>query len=703
MVTVTNGPYAMQLLYRFLSSEYGDNNATQQLLLNYCLGHAESELLLCPTTQAALMNHAPSTVVPNVGIRWYHDPDIPEYDQWILKSLQDTTTMDASNPKTMQARLAMEYVALRDIKEGEELFLGYPMPWQDALETHLQHGSSSAIMETDSISAKIWNDEYRAVIPSEDLHHMGLAYFCQVYPHVKIDENSIVVEWEDFYANAAVDPNTWPPEFRHMYQNNEAAAMYPCIVIGEAQNKGHYNVEMLLKPVSLSQVGRRFLNIPRDRIRFVDSLYRSDMHLKSAFRHHVPISDSLFPMQWRTGYMVANDVKLGRWSEEEWNRVHQDSYEQSLRDASCGLYLAPSNIVGAGFGVYTGVNIPVAGIAISTLLPVIPSLADAEQHLWMGKDYVWSSRLFHMATLEGYPRFETAFISFLFGALANAHAGINNILHDTGEWDPLLDAVTDYGTGAFTDYVRTAFRSAYPIKAGEELYVSYGEEWFRYRPNLKDVPLSENFRRANFVVASIWTFLSINQVDDAIIFFASLLSIIKERFVEKTDARTSSVFKGINVIQDFYQIIERGGTAEATVQVRSEDWLARNGYCLDHIYVTESSIPNAGRGAFNRRPIRKDSIIISSPALVTSRWVLYANQTPTPEQTTELHLLTNYHFGHKNSSLLFFPLVTSAFFNHANDGRRPNARFQFSTTNVRSMYFQSLLVEDVLEVRKALD
>jgi hypothetical protein len=93
-----------------------------------------------------------------------------------------------------------------------------------------------------------------------------------------------------------------------------------------------------------------------------------------------------------------------------------------------------------------------------------------------------------------------------------------------------------------------------------------------------------------------------------------------------------------------------------------------------------------------------DSIIIASPALVTTRAVLYTNQTEIPEKTNNLHLLINYHFGHKNSSVLFFPLVTSAFINHGSDDRQPNARFQFSTTDKRSIYCESLLLDDLLEV-----
>jgi len=47
-----------------------------QLLLNYCFGHSESTLLLCPNTQAVLINHCSSRTKecgrkgPNAAIRW---------------------------------------------------------------------------------------------------------------------------------------------------------------------------------------------------------------------------------------------------------------------------------------------------------------------------------------------------------------------------------------------------------------------------------------------------------------------------------------------------------------------------------------------------------------------------------------------------------------------------------------------------------
>lgn len=691
-------------------------NATQQLLVNYCLGHDQSDILLCPTTLAVLMNHYQAMNsrnddadkhnddrTPNVGMRWYHDPDLPDYEQWTLKSLEDLLAMDLQNPKTMQSRLTMDYVALRDIQEGEELVLDYSTSWQATLEDHYSKEWKEANEEACDVkqpSAKQWNDEGRAIRPSIEIRPLGLAYFCQIFPNMKVSEDP---DWEEFSANMAVNQTSWPPEMKHAYQENEFASLYPCIVVEEStrstSSDQYYHVEVLVKPLSLSRIGRRFHNVPRHRIRFADSLYRSDMHLGKAFRHHVGLPDEIFPMQWRRDYWTAQDFRLGRYEGNAGlTQAQADNYEKSLRESSCGLYIAPSNIPGAGLGVYTGVNLPEVGIAITTLLPVIPSLGKPNRQKWMGQDYIWSARGFYVAASEGWPRFGAEFISFLFGALANAHAGINNIGFDMGEWDPVLDGATDYAAGAFTDYVKTAFRSLYPIKAGEELFVSYGEHWFRHRKEFQSVPLSENYKRANYMIASLWAYLSINRLADSSAFWQAFLPIILGKIMHPQDLRTMSVLREVQSMEDIQHIMARNGTAEATVQARSKDWLDQNGYCLDHIYVADSTIPQAGQGAFSRRHLDKDAIIIASPALVTPRSVLYTNLSHVPEVSNELHLMTNYHYGHRNSSVLFFPLVTSAFINHASNGRTPNARVEFSTTDTRSLYFQSLHLEDLLEV-----
>jgi hypothetical protein len=71
----------------------------------------------------------------------------------------------------------------------------------------------------------------------------------------------------------------------------------PCLVIKE-ENSGRYTVRVL----SGKTEERRpdFLtNYPRESIRYFMKPYKSDLHLPNAFRHHIEISDEMFPEKWK--------------------------------------------------------------------------------------------------------------------------------------------------------------------------------------------------------------------------------------------------------------------------------------------------------------------------------------------------------------------------------------------------------------------
>lgn len=88
------------------------------LLMNYCLGHPESSLLLCPMTSAILLNHCSERTMdcgpngPNAKIQWSSGWDTPSHE-WRSKTLDEM--------KEQKGRLlSFEVVALRDIAPGEE-------------------------------------------------------------------------------------------------------------------------------------------------------------------------------------------------------------------------------------------------------------------------------------------------------------------------------------------------------------------------------------------------------------------------------------------------------------------------------------------------------------------------------------------------------------------------------------------------------
>lgn len=132
-----------------------------------------------------------------------------------------------------------------------------------------------------------------------------------------------------------------------------------------------------------------------------------------------------------------------------------------------------------GFGLYTAVDIPASNLVVGSHLAAVPMITTTSLNTWPGKDYVWSSQSFKEAAGEDVSTHMSSFIAGLFGALANAHTGITNMkmASDSSTSTHLLDRASDPGAGAYSSFCSFNFRSAYAVKAGEELFVSYGEEW----------------------------------------------------------------------------------------------------------------------------------------------------------------------------------------------------------------------------------
>ena len=88
------------------------------LLLNYCFGHSESSMLLCPLTSAMLINHCSMRTRecgpegPNAVVQWSSGWDEASHE-WRNKTLEE---IDGKFGRI----LSLEVVATRDIAPGEE-------------------------------------------------------------------------------------------------------------------------------------------------------------------------------------------------------------------------------------------------------------------------------------------------------------------------------------------------------------------------------------------------------------------------------------------------------------------------------------------------------------------------------------------------------------------------------------------------------
>ena len=107
-----------------------------QLLLNYCLGHASTTLLVCPLTNAILINHCserqpqlcpPGVTSPNAKLEWSDSSE-----EWLNMTLDDMH----DQPSGMRG-LSLNVIALCDIAVGEEVVMDYGIEWEQAWIEHV--------------------------------------------------------------------------------------------------------------------------------------------------------------------------------------------------------------------------------------------------------------------------------------------------------------------------------------------------------------------------------------------------------------------------------------------------------------------------------------------------------------------------------------------------------------------------------------
>ena len=98
--------------------------------------------------------------------------------------------------------------------------------------------------------------------------------------------------------------------------------------------------------------------------------------------------------------------------------------------------------------------------------------------------------------------------------------------------------------------------------------------------------------------------------------------------------------------------------------------------CLDDkVKIRDATDAHSGRGAFAKRSLRVDEVILSTPVVPVHKSEIISTRGLSSARMPERQLLLNYCFGHPDSPLLLLPngpLV--GYLNHAGDGRLANAR-----------------------------
>ncbi len=292
-------------------------------------------------------------------------------------------------------------------------------------------------------------------------------------------------------------------------------------------------------------------------------------------------------------------------------------------------------------------------------------------------DYYWDAG----NTLSKYEADEVSSLVPGLGALANSHTGLVNCDMDA----PSIDSVGNHrannpGVGAFSTHHNLGFVAKHDIPAGMELFVEYGDEWFSGREyKFGPLPLSNHFEEADAIVEKFWK----NFKDD-------------DPLAEGIYQLTLDLINDVKLKMAMPDNLEKAkearhygnGVAMLTVPeaVKSNEWLEEHGVCLDNIRADQSTIHEAGRGAFATRNLSKGEVIAPLPMIHLHRDKLQMfneneENISNDERMKKHQLVLNYCYGHKDSSLLMFPYSPVVnFVNTHQDKEKINAELRWSTS-----------------------
>eukprot|EP00977_Amphora_coffeiformis_P006114 scaffold1323_cov160-Amphora_coffeaeformis.AAC.19 len=254
-----------------------------QLIINYCLGHRDSTMILAASgTSFSWINH--NQTLANVQLRWA-SPERSQHQPALLGK-----TVEEMAKQVKSASLAMELVALRDIVAGEEIFLDYGDEWQQAWDDHVRNWAPPTDAES-YVSAYEMNKGFP--------HHAFRTESEQVkepYPsnlmlkfHKKFEAEKSRKKFMEEHPDPVTEYDVgWQPPYS-----------IECRVLERKPGTGSrtlYTIEILDEDSNTKKV---LDDVPQEALFFQDRPYTSDQFLDNAFRHDIRIPDEIFPEAWK--------------------------------------------------------------------------------------------------------------------------------------------------------------------------------------------------------------------------------------------------------------------------------------------------------------------------------------------------------------------------------------------------------------------
>jgi SET domain len=258
------------------------NVVGQQLMLNYCLGHRHSTMVLCPYgLLTALVNHASE---PNVKLQW-SDPTRSVHDpEWLNKTVEDFRDQKF-------AVLTMELVALRNIEKDEEIVLNYGDEWEEAWNEHVKAWSPLKGAES-YVSAADFNADLESKLKTvfEEL--------VDPYP------SNVQIKFDMAFATRTKWLSRLKAGTLKKYKMEMEADLVDCDILrfSKGADGRYYYTAAYIDPEEKNTKGGatiRVKGVPREAFVFKDLPYTGDFLQPNVFRHDIRIPDELFPDKWK--------------------------------------------------------------------------------------------------------------------------------------------------------------------------------------------------------------------------------------------------------------------------------------------------------------------------------------------------------------------------------------------------------------------
>lgn len=254
-----------------------------QLYLNYCLGHPSSSLLLYPYASGFnLLNHHRTN--PNVALRWGTNP-------LSYTPLGNSTVESVLRGK--EGKMIVDYVALREIAEGEEVLADYGEGWEEAWVEHAKGWKETH--EGQSVNPKAAElNRHRKIRTAEEQgatpYPPGVTLACLI-PASILQRAAKEASGGDrpwFAATGLLERRSDP--------------VLDCDVASRSAYRPDGETYRVRIPIKKGSKGGAkdvvVSGVPRKAILFYDRRYHDDQFLEGAFRREVGVSEGMFPQRW---------------------------------------------------------------------------------------------------------------------------------------------------------------------------------------------------------------------------------------------------------------------------------------------------------------------------------------------------------------------------------------------------------------------